>query len=105
MKYILLLTLLFIFTSCREALNENPSETQKAFLPGKLYIYSVPDNAHIFVNGSDSGKKTQDSLINLYPGSYNIRLYYDALRDTTMKVEVVSGRTKYIYVNIKARTI
>jgi hypothetical protein len=104
MKYFIsIIILVLVLSSCREGITEESVDTQKAYIPGSLYINSNPDKARIYVNGNDSGKLTLDSLVNLFPGSYKIRLYYDSQRDSTIKIDVISGRSKYIYVNFKIK--
>lgn len=42
---------------------------------GKLIIKSVPSGARIYLMGTDTGKNTPDSLLNLEPGIYDLFLY------------------------------
>ncbi len=58
---------------------------------GSMYITSVPAGAQIWVNGSNSGKVTPDSITNLDAATYNVTLKLANYTDATFPVAVVAG--------------
>ena len=94
LKYILPLVLILII-SCRENIVDFPEESAT----GKLFINSSPGGAEIFFESSKTGKVTPDSLVNLQPGSYNLKLHLSGYLDENFLVNVQSGQRKYINID------
>lgn len=81
----LMSTILFL-TGCDNKDNPlNPDE-------GKLVITSTPTLADVYVGGTNSGKKTGDTLT-LPTGTYNITLKKTLYKDTTFTVTIVANQT------------
>jgi len=75
-----------LITGCDKL--ENPLDPDK----GKLVITSTPALADVYVNGTNSGKKTGDTL-SLATGTYNITLKKTLYSDTTFSVTVIKDQT------------
>lgn len=81
---IISLAIVFI-SSCKEnTTTETPGEQSG----GTIFISSNPQNANIFLLGTDTKKVTPDSIINLDPGTYNITLKLYNYLDTAFNVDV-----------------
>jgi PEGA domain. len=76
---------ILLITGCDKL--ENPLDPDK----GKLVITSTPALADVYVNGTNSGKKTGDTL-SLATGTYNITLKKTLYSDTTFSVTVIKDR-------------
>jgi len=92
--YILPFVLILII-SCREGIVDFPEESDT----GTLFINSSPGGAEIFFESNKTGKVTPDSLINLQPGSYNLKLHLTGYADENFFVNVQSGQKKYINID------
>ena len=60
------------FIRCSE---DNPTDPPSQTSKGKLVVKSNPSGARIYLMGTDTGKNTPDSLLNLDPGTYDLFLY------------------------------
>lgn len=89
-KYFILFLLVsfFVFTSCREGIVEFPGTDET----GTVFINSLPDGADIYINQSWTGRSTPDSVTDLQPGIYQLKLKLVGYRDTTIAVSIVKGR-------------
>jgi len=98
-RYLYLILLLFIIGlfGCRENIVDFNPELKT----GDLYINSNPDGATIFFNETRTGKITPDSLINLQPGSYRIRVSLLGVGEETISVSLVSGEKKFVNINFR----
>jgi hypothetical protein len=92
--YILLFVLILII-SCRAGIVDFPDDSKT----GTLFISSNPIGAEIFFESSKTDKVTPDSLINLQPGSYNLKLHLPGYPDENFSVNVQSGQKKYINIS------
>jgi hypothetical protein len=63
------LEVVLFFFSCSKDNPVGPNET------GKLVVKSNPSGARIYLLGTDTGKNTPNTLVNLEPGDYNLFLY------------------------------
>ncbi len=100
MKFGYVLLILFFVVSiisCRD----NIVDFNEGVKTGNLYIDSEPLGATIFFNETRTGKLTPDSLINLQPGNYEIRVTLLGVGEGTAFVDVKSGDKKYINIEIK----
>ena len=84
-------------TSCRENIVDFNTEVKT----GDLYINSNPDGATIFFNETRTGKITPDSLINIQPGNYTIRVSLFGVGEETISVNVVSGQKRVVNINFR----
>ena len=94
--YFVLLLLTFFSISCRD----NVVDFDPAAKTGDLYINSKPEGATIFFNDTRTGKITPDSLVNLQPGNYMIRVTLLGVGEGETYVNVESGQKKHININI-----
>lgn len=83
---IILLTSILFLTGCDN--KDNPVTPDQ----GKLVITSTPTQADVYVGGTNSGKKTGDTLT-LPTGTYNITLKKTLFKDTTFTVTIVANQT------------
>lgn len=60
---------------------------------GKLVIKSVPSGARIYLMGTDTGKNTPDSLLNLEPGVYDLFLYLQYYDTAYFSAKIVEDIT------------
>lgn len=80
----------------------NSSIALKTIPAGNIYVTSTPSGATIFLDSSDTGKNTPDSLKNLTPGTYSIRLSLTGYLDSTIQVMVLDGRTTDTLIALRA---
>ena len=93
-QILLISTVLLIISSC-ENKSDNPvdsSQTDK----GSLYITSNPAGAQIWLDNSNTGQVTPDTVKNIQEGTHNITLKLTEYRDTTISVSVTAGQTKNV---------
>jgi hypothetical protein len=91
MKYfaVIVATLLLLFKfGCTE---ETPTTANSEPEKGLIYINSNPSGAEIFLQGTSTGKFTPDSIINLAPNSYDIRIRLSEYADSSFEVNVNAG--------------
>jgi hypothetical protein len=96
-KIIGLILILFLSFGCRENIVEFSNETKY----GNLYINSYPKGADIYLNDYRIGKTTPDSLINIQPGNYSVKLILLGYGVQTLRVDLLSGQKKYINVTFQ----
>lgn len=92
MKKILFLAVILIFTACREDIVNFEVRSDAS----KIYITSYPAGADIWFNGTNTGKKTPDSLSNLAPGLYPIVLKLVGYNEIQFSVYLTKGEKEYI---------
>lgn len=76
----------FVFTACDDT-------TTTPTNPGNIVVTSVPAGAQIFLNGTNTGKVTPDTLKSVASGNQSITLKVSGFLDTTFTVSVPSGGT------------
>ncbi len=89
-KYIyplMLLLLGFIIVSCD---NTTTGPTAPEITTGSIIVGSDPAGAQIFLDNSNTGKITNDTLKNVTFGSHTITLKLDGYRDTTVSASISS---------------
>ena len=59
---------------------------------GAIAVLSTPSGATIWLDGNNTGKKTDDTLENVAPGSHNVRLILPGYEDYETTVTVVAGQ-------------
>ena len=94
--YFVIHALIVSLISCRE----NVVDFNTALKTGDLYINSTPEGATIFFNDTRTGKITPDSLVNLQPGNYLIRVTLLGVGEGKSFVNVESGVKKHVSINI-----
>ncbi|MBS4035011.1 MAG: PEGA domain-containing protein [Ignavibacterium sp.] len=101
MKKLLIIPLLLFFglliTSCDEKTTDpvNPSAKK-----GAIFIQSTPSGAQIFVNGTNSGKVTPDTVKNLDSGFVNITLKLTGYGDTTFSRQILPNMTSSVFIQM-----
>lgn len=93
MKYLFIVFCLLFMVTCREGIIE-PQETVKF---GKLILNSNPAGAEIIFDNFRTGKITPDSLVNIQPGNYTVKLNYFGFEEMRT-ISIVPGQTRYISV-------
>ena len=88
--------LLFKF-GCTEELPTNTHiETEK----GSIFVKSNPTGAEIFLQGTTTGKITPDSIINLTPDLYDLRIRLNEFADSSLVVNVNAGLKTIVDVDL-----
>ena len=93
-KLILLLIipfLILLITSCEST--EDPITPDP---PGNLYVTSNPAGAEIWVEGTNTGKVTPDTIKNLDEAVYTVTLKLSDYNDTTFSISVTSNQTSVV---------
>jgi len=83
-----LVTSISIKFGCTE---DAPTSTNQEPEKGSVYINSNPTGAEIFLQDITTGKITPDSIINLTPNSYDLRIRLNEYADSTLLVIVNAG--------------
>lgn len=104
MKKIFLFGLLIVtsaFFSCREDIVEfNNIERDN----GSIYLNSFPEGAEIFLMDSKTNLKTPEEFQELAPGDYVFTLKLSGFNDTTVVINVESGRTNSLNIRLKRKS-
>lgn len=88
----LFVSIIFLtFIKCTEDCPDCPPQTQGP--KGKLVVKSNPSAARIYLMGTDTGKNTPDSLINLEAGTYDVFLYLQYYDTAYFTAEVRNNLT------------
>jgi len=93
---LLVLSVIF-FSSCD---SEDDPITPPIDETGDIFITSVPAGAQIWVNGTNSGKVTPDSVTDLDAEDYNITLKLEGYYDTTFTVSVTANQVATRNINL-----
>jgi len=78
------------FIQCSE---DNPTDPPPQTSKGKLVVKSNPSGARIYLMGTDTGKNTPDSLLNLEPGTYDLFLYLQYFDTAYFSAKIVENLT------------
>jgi hypothetical protein len=89
--FVCLVNIIFVY-GCRENIVEFKDEDKF----GKILINSSPGGADIYFENGKTGKVTPDSLTNLQPGNYSLKLRLNGYPDQTVTVNVRSGQKRSI---------
>lgn len=73
--------------------DDNPTNPPSQSSKGKLVIKSNPQGARIYLMGTDTGKNTPDSLLNLEPDIYDLYLYLQYYDTAYFSVKIVEDLT------------
>ena len=85
MRFLLLIIFIaFINLSCREDAVVYPEINNSS----KVIVKSNPEGAFIFLSNQYSGKVTPDTLYDVSPGEYSVRLKLSGFRDTSLLILV-----------------
>lgn len=95
---VLIVFSILLIVGCREDIIQF-TETEKT---GTLFVTSDPEGAEIFLNNLRIYKTTPDSLINLEPGNYNLRLRLNGYPEENVSVNVISGQTNFVSVSFRS---
>lgn len=96
MKYIALITMVFLF-SCREDITTFDLSANK----NVIYIDSTPPSASIFLNGSFIEKLTPDSIVGLQTGTYFLTLRKLGYADTTLEINLEENSKPYFSIKLQ----
>ena len=66
---------------------------------GSIFVDSDPPGAEIFLQNTSTGKTTPDSIKNLAPDSYDVRLKLNEFIDSTLVANVKAGLVTTVYVD------
>lgn len=99
MKKIFFLFILSLLSmvNCRENIIEFSEESKT----GKIFIETIPPGADIFFENSKTGKTTPDSLTNIQPGTYSIKLRLTGYADENFNVSLRGGQKRYINISFR----
>jgi hypothetical protein len=101
MKKLLLIPILLLFglliTSFYE---ETTSPESGGTNKGSIFVSSTPTGAQIWVNGSNTGKITPDTVKNLDSGFVNITLKLTNYKDTTFSREILPNFTSSVFIQM-----
>ncbi|RJP72280.1 MAG: PEGA domain-containing protein [Ignavibacteriales bacterium] len=89
----------FAFLSCAKEVSVTPDDP--AVSTGFFKIESNPSGAKIYINGTNTGKFTPDSIRFLEDGDYKILLRLTNWKDTSIYVTINNGEKKELFVNFK----
>lgn len=64
---------------------------------GGLEVISIPDGAEIFLNGQDTGRKTNTTIYGLLPGYYDVKVVKPGYPEKKGNARVESGKIITIY--------
>ncbi len=91
-KLYIILPLLFVFGLLLSSCNSTTNPTAPTTTPvGSVFVTSVPDSAQIWVDGTNSGKITPDTISNLSLGTHQFVLKLANYFNDTTNVNVVEG--------------
>lgn len=80
----------FFFISCEDSTTDPGGEVTT----GTLFVQSTPAGAQIWVDGSNSGKVTPDSVKNLSAGTHSLTLKFDGYKDSVQtSITITAGST------------
>lgn len=88
-QYFIIIILVLTLTSCEEETTSPPPEVKY----GSIFIQSNPTGAQIWVDNTNTGKVTPDSIINLSIGNHSITLKLSGFSDTTFTVTIIENTT------------
>ena len=91
-KRIIALFLFMILASCRENIVESVDSTTAS----NIYIQTIPSGAEIYFKGDRTYKHTPDSLSNLSPGIYAVKLKLVGYADAQFNIYLSKGEKHYI---------
>ncbi|HOJ18593.1 MAG: PEGA domain-containing protein [Ignavibacteriales bacterium] len=100
MKKLLILPLLFaismLFVSCEDTATD-PIVT---VVKGSVYVQSTPVGAQIWVNNTNTGKVTPDTVANLDSGNVAITLKLAGFVDSTVTVNILPNQVRQLAVTL-----
>jgi hypothetical protein len=80
----------FFFISCEDSTTDPGGEVTT----GTLFVQSTPTGAQIWVDGSNTGKFTPDSVKNLSAGTHSLTLKLDGYKDSVQTgITITAGST------------
>ncbi len=88
-----------LLLSCAKEVSVSPDDLPVG--TGFIRLESSPSGAKIYMNGTNTGKVTPDSIRFLYEGEYKILLRLAGWKDTLLTVNVTNGEKENLFVNFK----
>ncbi|MBT8380211.1 MAG: PEGA domain-containing protein [Ignavibacteria bacterium] len=99
-KVIVTLALILFFLIINSGCGEDaPTNTNIQPQNGIIFADSDPPGAEIFLQNTSTGKFTPDSIINLAPDSYDVRLKQNDSMDSSLVANVKAGLVTTVYVD------
>lgn len=95
--FLLTLTLLSLFVSCREDKVVFPEEPVDA----AIFVNSSPIGASIFLRNDFTNKITPAWIENLSPGNHRVTLKYDGFADTSVSIKLSASEKKYLSIALQ----
>jgi hypothetical protein len=90
-KNLFLIPMLIIFGLLVSSCNSSTTNPETPNPAGSIVIYSIPAGAQIWVDGTNSGKVTPDSVLNLSVGSHPVVLRLSGYVDDSFSMTVNDG--------------
>jgi len=87
---LLIIPLVMLITSCDSDDPFTPTPT------GNIYLTSIPADAEIWIDGSNTFKTTPDTINNVSEGARNVTLKLQDYNDTTFSVTVTENQTSVV---------
>jgi hypothetical protein len=82
----------FSYGSGKTVSADKINSTEKSVKPGSISIISTPSGAFVFLDGSDTGKKTPTTLQGVTAGTHSILCKKTGFIDKSKNVKVASGQ-------------
>jgi len=70
-----------------------------------IYVTSTPTGAKIYLDNTDTGKTTNNTLTNVTPGAHAVKLVKEGYRDYEQSVTAVTGQTVNVNATLTKNTI
>ena len=88
--FLLIIPLVMLITSCSSDDPITPTPT------GSIYLTSIPADAEIWIDGSNTFKTTPDTINDVDEGVRSVTLKLQDYRDTTFSISVTEGGTSIV---------
>jgi hypothetical protein len=92
-KLILFLLIPFAITLVTSCSDDDPITQTPT---GSIYLTSIPSDAEIWIDGSNTFKTTPDTILDVDEGVRSVTLKLQDYRDTTFSISVTGGETSLV---------
>ncbi|MGE5353087.1 MAG: two-component regulator propeller domain-containing protein, partial [Acidobacteriota bacterium] len=72
---------------------------------GKIFCETTPQNAEIYLDGVNTGKRTPSMLAGIIPGTHKVKYQATGCRADSLETVVESDKVKYTFVTLKDTTV
>lgn len=100
MKFFAVIVAIFLLLFKFGCTEESPINSNNEPKKGLILVDSNPTGAEIFLQGNSTGKITPDSIINLAPDSYDLRIRLNEYADSSFVVNVNAGLKTTVYIDL-----